>query len=37
MTDRSFFRMCLVLWALALPPCIVLGLIVLNPFASAVL
>jgi hypothetical protein len=37
MSDRSFFRMCLCLWSIALPPCIVLGLICFNPFASAVL
>jgi hypothetical protein len=37
MSDRQFFRMCLALWAIALPPCIVLGLICFNPFASAVL
>jgi hypothetical protein len=37
MSDRRFTCLVIALWAIALPPCIVLGLIVLNPLASAVL
>lgn len=37
MSDRRFTVLCAIFWTIALPPCIVLGLICFNPFASAVL
>ena len=34
MSDRQFFRMCLALWAIAIPPSIALVLIIFNPMAT---
>lgn len=36
MSDRRFFALCMVLWAIAFPPSLALVLIV-NPFAALAL